>query len=76
MMRKIATGLALAALTLVAGCCCKKPTTANCPPRCPVPCCPQPAPCCPQTSASPAPVFVPGQQPLGVQVPVAQPPCR
>jgi hypothetical protein len=80
-MRKITTGLALAGLALVSGCCHSRSNR----------CCPQPAVCgtAPVVRAAPAPccngavqagapagVVVAGQPPLGAQVPLPPAPCN
>jgi hypothetical protein len=84
-MRKLAAGLALGALALVAGCrstsnrvaCCQPVVVGTAPVvrAAPAPCCngalPAPAPCCNGApyGGPPAQVVVPGQPPLGAQVP-------
>jgi len=79
-MRKITTGLALAGLALVTGCC-HHSNRACCPP--PVACGTAPvvraapAPCCNgAVPAGPAGAVVVGQPPLGAQAPLPPAPCN
>ncbi len=77
-MRKLATSLALGTLALVAGCRCHSSSRVACSQPVVVGTAPvvraAPAPCC--NGATAAPVVVPGNPPLGVQVPPPPPPVN